>query len=716
MLPTDSRRLRAEIYVAMLGALACVLTFSGRLQSADEIAVYALAYNIAQRGALDVNLLAFTAPGMTAPPFSGIGQFAPDANFYSGKGVLPSLLLLPLLRVSLLVGADPVVAALTLSAVCTVLTACVIARFVRCELGSARAAFLSGALYILGTMALAYSKRLFTEPAAALCVALAFTWLASSARTNYVHLVVAGLAFGGAIAASYANAALLPGFVLLVVLRHRRRVWPSLAGFAAGVVPWLMGLALYNVVRFGTPTSTGLSLLDWSLPYFSPRAAIIRMYGLLLSPYRGFVFYNPIVLLLPAAWVVVAWMRRQSLFAGGHALARLALVVAVAGTIAYLLFFSVWSMWWGGFNWGPRFLLPILPVWLIALGPAFDAMFVPAHRLGQHLMRAVLWLIVVVSVLVASVGGLADTFRSEGELAQRGALGALVKPETLDASPLLTDLGAFQAVVGAGQLVRGEIDTWWARPLTRDEDLMRALSDVGERATPGSAVVLMAPARIEPFLHAYRLRSALVGLAPDQITDGDDAPARRLLSDTARILLLTDAAQLDPGNTTERWWESHAFRARNEFYGVWRVAAFGTPITPTSLITPMAQFGDALVLASIRHSLVVSPGGAVTIQVTWQRTGESADIIPAIAWFAHLLAPDGALIGQHDALIGSGYLWPDGSAALVDHRGILVPTDASPGVYQVRIGAYAGQGGRLPLIQDGQRLPDDVVRFDVHVR
>ncbi len=141
-----------------------------------------------------------------ARAFSGIGQFAPDANFYSGKGVLPSLLLLPLLRVSLLVGADPVVAALTLSAVCTVLTACVIARFVRCELGSARAAFLSGALYILGTMALAYSKRLFTEPAAALCVALAFTWLASSARTNYVHLVVAGLAFGGAIAAEYAGA------------------------------------------------------------------------------------------------------------------------------------------------------------------------------------------------------------------------------------------------------------------------------------------------------------------------------------------------------------------------------------------------------------------------------------------------------------------------------------------------------------------------------
>ena len=66
-------RMRAEGWVALLGICTCVIVFSSRLQSADEIAIYALAYNLDRRGALDVNILASTAPGMRAPPFSGIG-------------------------------------------------------------------------------------------------------------------------------------------------------------------------------------------------------------------------------------------------------------------------------------------------------------------------------------------------------------------------------------------------------------------------------------------------------------------------------------------------------------------------------------------------------------------------------------------------------------------------------------------------------------------
>jgi hypothetical protein len=187
----------------------------------------------------------------------------------------------------------------------------------------------------------------------------------------------------------------------------------------------------------------------------------------------------------------------------------------------------------------------------------------------------------------------------------------------------------------------------------------------------------------------------VLGLSPDQITQNDDAPAQRLLRSAQRILLLTDAAQLDPGNTTERWLERHAFRARNEFYGRWRVAVFGTLVTPTALITPLAAFGDALMLLSVRYSPIVRPGGAVALEATWQRASAAENTLNMVAWFAHLLATDGSLISQHDALLGSGYPWDAGTVTLVDRRGILVPPNVRPGAYRVRIGAYAGDG--VPL-------------------
>jgi hypothetical protein len=588
MLPTPRLRICAEGWVALIGICACALVFSGRLQSVDEIAVYALAYNLSQRSALDINVLASTAPGMRAPPFSGIGQFGPDGNFYSGKGMLPSLLALPLIKLSLLAGADPVIAALALNSILTVLTAWIIARYVRHELSDARAAFWSGALYLVGSMALAYAKRLFTEPAAVLCVILAFVALGSRKRSDARHFG-AGLALGAAAAASYSNLVLLPSFIALIAIRSRRAlVWRRLAWLVAGMVPWLIGLAVYNLVRFASLLNTGLPLLAWSAPYFTPRAALVRIYGLLISPYRGFILYNPLLLLLPLAWIAVRIEHRDLWPTMRYPLVRLALLLAITGTAAYALFFSLWSMWWGGFNWGPRFLLPILPIWAIALAPACRAMFTPTAcaPIRAVMVRATMWTVTALAVLIAGVGGLADIFRSEGALARSGALGALVMPEALSASPLLTEVGAFQAVAGLEQIARGHLDVWWVQPVTRDEDLARALSDVAERATPASEVVLMVPAQVETFLHAYRLPNAVLGLSPDQITQNDDAPAQRLLRSAQRILLLTDAAQLDPGNTTERWLERHAFRARNEFYGRWRVAVFGTLVTPTALITP----------------------------------------------------------------------------------------------------------------------------------
>ncbi|MCL5995078.1 MAG: hypothetical protein M1546_03360 [Chloroflexi bacterium] len=733
-----------ERLVFVLCLLLCLFTFSGKLQSVDELAVYALSYNLAQRGALDVNVLAATAPGMRAPPFSGVGQFGSDGDFYSGKGVLSSVLAVPLLRIALwLPGVDPVVAALLLNVLLTALTGYVIARHVRQRYCNDRAGIIAGILYVAATMALAYSKRLFTEPAAALCVVLAYHWVvrdwdgqrSDPARSQPhllhsfgAHFFFAGLVLGAAVAAAYSIVVVLPCFGILIVwviyrlpvtLRKRCLLFGA---FLAGLLSWIIILALYNLTRFGDVTRTGLSLLTWSLPYFTWQAALTRLYGLLFSPYRGLFWYNPLLLLAPLLLLPIFNLSRagKAQVADKRRTLEPAFWIAPGATLALLLILSAWSMWWGGFNWGPRFLLPVMPLWVLALAPQLSGAMMPLrlgmrvfYRIPLYVLRCVVVGILALSMTTSLVGGLSNTFRSEGVLAARGQLGPLVAPRSLADSSLLTDWEYFQGVSGGVQLIRGEFDTWWhRREPAIDHGLAQAISDLSERATADSAVLIVAPGRVEPFLHVYRLAVPLYGLAPDQ-TDVDTLK-RRMLSGYRRILLLTDAGQTDSHNVTEMWLEQNGFRARNEFYEDWRVAVFGTLPAPTVTVPVQAQFGSVLHMRRVEYAPSVQPGGVVAIRVWWQRGITASTELDDVAWFAHLYSPAGDLVSQHDAPVGDGYGW-DGAGVVDDRRGILVPPDAPSGQYWVNVGVYKPDGQRLNASNADGPLPEGVVSFPVRV-
>ncbi len=713
---------RPEWLVLIVSLILCALTYSGRLQSADEIAVYALSLNLATRGGLDVNVIASTEPGMSAPPFTNVGEFGPDGNFYSGKGILPSILALPFVRAALWIpAADPVAAALVLNALLTALTAFIVARCVRTLYADHRASLLAGVLYVGGTMALAYAKRLFTEPAAAFCVVLSYSLLAQSwhGGISKKRLLLAGCVIGGAVAASYSNAVFLPCFLLLVVYRARAdrapfsRLLTSAGVFMTGLLPWVFLLAWYNFARFGDITQNGLPLLAWSLPFLTPQAAAIRFGALLLSPYRGFIWYTPLLLLTPVA-VLRLWRARADRARDREFdLSRGNLLFALGCTGCYLVFFSMWSMWWGGFNWGPRFLLPVTPLWVIALAPTLGS--VGAKRQGGKgwaLVTSTLKAsVVVLSIAVAIVGGVSDTFQSEGRLARAGQLSALVSPRNLTDTPLLTGVGYFQGFSGFDLLTHGDLDVWWRQsPALNDVNMKGALRDVADRSTPDSVVVFISPMYVEPFLHAYKLPLPVVGLAPDQ--KGIDMLSHRIATDYARILLVTDQGLTDPHNTLERALESAAFRARNEFYDSWRAVVFGTAQGPFARLKMPVRFGNSLVMQELEYSPRVQRGQAVAIRVHWQKP--ISDTLGSVAWFAHLVSPEGALVGQHDALVGDAYGW-GGTAELDDRRGILVPADALPGVYVVNVGVYEPGGLRLPASDNSGSLPDNVVTFSIQV-
>jgi hypothetical protein len=73
------------------------------------------------------------------------------------------------------------------------------------------------------------------------------------------------------------------------------------------------------------------------------------MYGLLLSPGRGLVFYVP--LFLPAL-VAVPWAWKRSPVLTGLCLALILIRVP---------FYAKEYAWMGGWSWGPRYLMPAMP-------------------------------------------------------------------------------------------------------------------------------------------------------------------------------------------------------------------------------------------------------------------------------------------------------------------------------------------------------------------
>lgn len=127
-------------------------------------------------------------------------------------------------------------------------------------------------------------------------------------------------------------------------------LWTSL------VLVFVAAVAIYNQERFGSVWETGYGDEATRLT----TAPWVGLAGLLISPGKGVLWYAPPLLLAVAGWGALA--RRRPEVAG--------LVAAVAA--GPLLLASVYYQWHGGGSWGPRLLLPVLPVALLGAGEVLE--------------------------------------------------------------------------------------------------------------------------------------------------------------------------------------------------------------------------------------------------------------------------------------------------------------------------------------------------------
>jgi hypothetical protein len=177
----------------------------------------------------------------------------------------------------------------------------------------------------------------------------------------------AGLIVGVGLLTRAAFAIYLPALLWLIARRSASRErWPRLAAFGIGLIPFAAGVLWHNALRFADPFQFGYAGESFTTPPWQGIA------GLLISPGKAVFLYAP-----PLILSLILWPRFRRVYpALGEFLAL--------AWIAALPFYGMWWAWDGGWSWGPRFLVPLIPLSCLPL------MMLPEKRAWRGIAAALI--------------------------------------------------------------------------------------------------------------------------------------------------------------------------------------------------------------------------------------------------------------------------------------------------------------------------------------
>ncbi len=326
--------LRSRGAALTLLALVCALPFIGRsVSTADGAEVVSESLGLFVEGGFGY--------GRMPPPDGSAPDVAPA--HHSKYGLFPSLLPLPglgagwsLRRVFGAAGID-VLTAFTWAAG-ALLAGLAFGRLVRVLRPDATGPW--EAALVVGTFLWPYGAESFVEPFAAAGLATGAAFLLSDRSPS-----AAALPWAAACVLKPILWATTPVFALAIVLDARSRRGAAAGALrAVGVFVAALGLhAAANRLLYGSffEAGYGAEMLRFSTPLG------VGLFGLLLSPGRGLLLYAPVVL------AGLAGLRRAP---------RAAVLVCFGAPFVHILVVARWWSWEGGTAWGPRHLLPVLPL------------------------------------------------------------------------------------------------------------------------------------------------------------------------------------------------------------------------------------------------------------------------------------------------------------------------------------------------------------------
>ncbi len=376
-------RLDVRMALALFCLLTCLywLTGGAHIDSADGETMYLVTEGLVERGTF-----AQLEPEQVGDSPRTVVR-ARNGNLYAVTGPLQSLLAVPFyLAGSRVARAFPppfytylgrFFVALFNSPVCAA-TAALLYLF-GVDLGYRRRTALFMALaYGLATVAWPYARTFFAETLHTFWLVLAAWAIYRYAHTGrWGWMATAGVAMGLGLATKYVMALAAPALALYLLLElGRRDGWPARYRWAGrtalvGGVPFALilgALMAFNYARFGNLLETGYTSGDpggavgaWA----ATATPLISWYGFFFSSGKGFFFFSPPAAL--ALWGVPALARRRN---------ETWLLIALA--VTYPLFYSlVKGRWFGGANWGPRYIVCITPFLILPIGAFLERRDIP---------------------------------------------------------------------------------------------------------------------------------------------------------------------------------------------------------------------------------------------------------------------------------------------------------------------------------------------------
>ena len=218
------------------------------------------------------------------------------------------------------------------------------------RLTSRRRASLIAATYAWGTLEWGISGQALWQHGG-VSLALAVVLLALVDR----RLVLAGAAIAAMVAFRLSTPII--ALFLLPLVGKRLADWGRLV---LGTAPFVLPLAVYNWVAFGSPLHQGYgTAYVASALHFQGSLMVDGVSGFLISPGRGLFVYSPVLLF---AILGVVRGRRVPLYRW-CAVAAGVYVVVTANSL----------LWYGGQSFGARKLTDVLPLFGVLLVPAVDA-------------------------------------------------------------------------------------------------------------------------------------------------------------------------------------------------------------------------------------------------------------------------------------------------------------------------------------------------------
>jgi len=373
------------------------LTYSGTFTTDDEHILASRALSLAFDGSMNDDRVFGNnrVYALSTLPGEGATQ---ATNIEPGQIVLGA----GLARLSLFLGAGRVQTMFLLNIWITALTGILVFLSVRASGCSPNTALLTALLFGVSTQAWPYSKAYFRDSLAAFF--LTFAWLcaiiistpARTSRKTWLGLLL-GLILGiltkntitlaiPAIAILFFQRLSRVGLKSAVVTKNNRRTFVILLILGVILITgWLVLIPrLEYLARFSPEYYLSLLRHFFTTPHPSLVPALA---GPFASPGKSIFVYSPVLLLAALALfkdrrlAIPAWLY---------------LIFLVFGQA---LFYD--ADWWGHVNWGLRFILPALPILMIAAAPVIEAW------LRSTMGRVALLFLAIVSVSVQLVGVLA---------------------------------------------------------------------------------------------------------------------------------------------------------------------------------------------------------------------------------------------------------------------------------------------------------------------